>query len=83
MEHAAAVVPEPLVLSEVTNIVTQPDSTSQQFVALCRKIADKSGSGSHHHSALIALDLSGLHERPCKGVDTAGNGLARCSIALV
>jgi len=53
--------------AEVTNIVTQPNSISQQFVVLCRKL---SSEGSHAQSATIALDLTGLHQRQCVGIDT-------------
>jgi len=61
---------------EVTNIVTEPASTSQKFIVMGRNretdSEDEGGGSSLNKATLVYLDLTGLHERECKGADSPG-----------
>jgi len=56
---------------EVTNIVTEPQTTSQRFVVMGR--AYNADGKSHINKAnLVYVDLTGIHQRKCEGLKTPG-----------
>jgi len=68
---------------EVTNIIIEPESTSQQFVVygvetiedyLDYDIDFTDFESSDNKAVIVTLDFTNLHEPQCKGVDNAGDG---------
>lgn len=50
---------------EVTNIMIEPDATSQIFILYGTKMNDK----QQEMGVIVSLDFTGLHEPQCKGAD--------------
>jgi len=57
---------------EVTNIVTEPQSTSQRFVVMGKAHKGADTQVSLNNANLVFLDLSGLHQKKCEGMDKPG-----------
>ena len=57
---------------EITNIIIEPLSISQQFVVYGTILQDKEDESTGSRGIVFTVDFKGLHEPQCKGADRAG-----------
>ena len=56
---------------DITNIIIEPNSISQQFVVY-GTISNQNPNATSSNGVMVTIDFAGLHEPQCKGADKPG-----------